>query len=175
MFKYYNHRLIKQYRSYTIEQICALFEDKKLHPQTVRGWVKSGELETITKKPIVIYGGVLKTFLENRNANHKQQLAFNQFKCLGCQEIVCPRDNTISLYRNKNGSFLAMGACQFCKATIRRFYKQNERLQLEEAFIIQEAEVTTIYNPVSSTSKTHFNSVQNGGLNEPSKTGLDTS
>ncbi|WP_133129010.1 helix-turn-helix domain-containing protein [Legionella nagasakiensis] len=175
MFKYYNPRLIKQYRSYTIEQICALFTDKKLHPQTVRGWVKSGELEAITKKPIVIYGQVIKEFLENRNATRKQQLAFNQFKCLRCQEIVCPLDNTISLYRNKNGSFQAVGACQFCKTTIRRFYKQNEHLQLEQTFIIQEAEVTTICNPLSSACKTHLNSSQNDALNEPSKTEPDTS
>ena len=31
MFKYYNHQLVKKYRSYTAEQICELFERKKLH------------------------------------------------------------------------------------------------------------------------------------------------
>lgn len=95
MFKNYNPRLVKQYRSYTVEQICNLFKEKKLHPQTVRDWVKSGELETITKKPIAIYGAVLKDFLEKRNASYKKQLEFNQFKCLKCQEIITPQNNCV--------------------------------------------------------------------------------
>ncbi len=55
MFKYYNPQLVKKYRSYTAEEICKLFENKRLHVQTIREWVKSGELEVITKKPITIY------------------------------------------------------------------------------------------------------------------------
>ena len=54
MFKYYNPQLVKQYRSYTVEQICDLFKGKKLHPQTVRDWVKSNGLQTVAQKPIVL-------------------------------------------------------------------------------------------------------------------------
>src|SRR5580704_7607235 len=104
MFKYYNPQLVKKYRSYTAEEICKLFENKKLHIQTIRDWVKSGDLEVILKKPITIYGEVLRAFLEKRNVNHKRHLAFHQLKCVKCQEIISPHENAISIYKNQNGS-----------------------------------------------------------------------
>ncbi|MDP3560580.1 MAG: helix-turn-helix domain-containing protein [Legionellaceae bacterium] len=139
MFKYYNPQLVKQYRSYTIEQLCELFKGKKLRPQTVREWVKSGELETVNKKPITVYGEVLKAFLEKRNVSHKKQLEFNQFKCLKCKEFIFPQDNTISIYKNKNGSIKAMTVCSSCNSETTRFYKKNEQVKLEETFIINKA------------------------------------
>jgi hypothetical protein len=175
MFKYYNPRLVKQYRSYTVEQICDLFKEKKLHPQTVRDWVKSGELETITRKPIAIYGAMLKDFLEKRNASHKKQLEFNQFKCMKCQEILIPQNNTISLYKNNNGSIKALAICPVCNNKIARFYKQNELVKLEETFIINEAQLLTICNLSSTACKTHLNSTANNGSSEPSKVIQDSS
>jgi hypothetical protein len=169
MFKYYNPRLVKQYRSYTAEQICYLFREKKLHPQTVRDWVKSGELETITQKPIAIYGAALKDFLEKRNSGHKKQLEFNQFKCLKCQEIITPQNKTISIYKNKNGSIKALAICPSCNRKTARFYKQNEQLKLEEIFIINQTQLVTIGNLSSTACNTHLNDTENHGSSEPSK------
>ncbi|KTC64604.1 Uncharacterised protein (plasmid) [Legionella adelaidensis] len=175
MFKYYNSHLVKQYRSYTVEQICDLFKEKKLHPQTVRDWVKSDDLETITRKPILIYGATLKDFLEKRNASHKKQLEFNQFKCLKCQEIIIPQNNTISMYKNKNGSIKAAATCPACNNKIARFYKQNEQVKLEGTFVINEAQLVTICNLSPTAGKTHLNSTANNGSSEPSRIMQDTS
>ncbi len=167
MFKYYNPRHVKQYRSYTVEQICNLFKAKKLHPQTVRDWVKFGGLEAITKKPISIYGEVLKDFLEKRNAEHKKCLEFCQFKCVKCQEIISPKDNTVALYTNKNGSIKAVAVCPLGNHGAMRFYKKKDQLKLEETFVIKKTEVTTLYNPLPSTSKTNFDSIANDAQSEP--------
>lgn len=169
MFKYYNPRLVKQYRSYTIEQICALFKEKKLHAQTIRDWVKHHGLQTVVTKPIMIYGAVLKDFIEKRNAAHKKQLQFNQFKCLTCQEIISPQHNTISIYKNKNGSIKAFGICPVCEGKTMRFYKKSEQSKLEETFIIHQAEVATIYNRVHNACKTHLDDTANEGSSESSK------
>lgn len=168
MFKYYNPRLVKKYRSYTAEEICKLFESKKLHVQTIRDWVKSGGLEVVTKKPITVYGEVLQAFLEKRNASHKKQLAFHQFKCLKCQEIVSPYENTISIYQNKNGSIKASAICSLCHNKATRFYKKNEQAQLEKTFIINKPHLVTIGNSSSTVCKTHLNDTVNNGLNESS-------
>ena len=175
MFKYYNHRIVKQYRSYTVEQVCNLFKDKKLHPQTIREWVKSGELEAIAKKPISIYGEVLKDFLEKRNAAHKKHLDFNQFKCVKCQEVVFPKNNTISLYINNNGSIKAVAICPSCNHETIRFYKKNEHVKLEETFIIKEAEATTLYNLLPCASKTNLDGASNNGQSESFKNSKETS
>lgn len=166
MFKYYNPQLVKKYRSYTAEEICKLFENKKLHIQTVREWVKSGDLEVILKKPITIYGEVLRAFLEKRNANHKRQLAFNQFKCVACQEIIFPHENVISVYINQNGSIKASAICPLCSNKATRFYKKSEQAKLEETFIINEPQLVTIGNSSSTACKTHLNAPVNNSLNE---------
>ena len=175
MFKYYNPRLVKQHRSYRIEQICTLFKEKKLHAQTVRDWVKHHGLQTVATKPIVIYGAVLRDFIEKRNGVHKKKLEFHQFKCLKCQEIVSPLNNLISLYKNKNGSIKALAICPPCNNETWRFYKKNEQSKLEETFIINKAAVATIYNQVPSTCKTHLNDIVNKAPSEPSITTEDTS
>lgn len=175
MFKYYNPRLVKQYRSYTVEQICDLFKEKKLHPQTVRDWVKSNGLQTVAQKPIVIYGAVLKDFIEKRNTGHKKQLEFNQFKCLKCQEIIVPQNNTISTNKNKSGSINATAICPACHSKTTRFYRQNEQAKLEETFIIKHPQLVTICNPSPTACKTHLNDVTKEGSSESSQTIQDTS
>lgn len=173
MFKYYNPRLVKKYRSYTAEEICKLFENKKLHVQTIRDWVKSGGLEVVTKKPITVYGEVLRAFLEKRNASHKKQLLFNQFKCLKCQEIISPHGN-ISIYKNQNGSIKASAICPVCNNKATRFYKKNEQDLLEKTFIINEPVLVTIGNSSSTACKTHLNGIVNNSLNESSMAMKDT-
>ncbi len=169
MFKYYNHRLVKQYRSYSVEKICGLFKDKKLHPQTVREWVKSGQLATITTKPITVYGEVLIDFLEQRNQAHKQHLGFNQFKCVSCKEIDLPKDNAVALYQNKNGSYKAVAYCATCNNQMTRFYKKTDHAKLNDTFTIKQAELLTLSNQLPSTSKTHLDSTLNNGLCESQK------
>jgi hypothetical protein len=175
MFKYYNPQLVKQYRSYTVEQICDLFKGKKLHPQTVRDWVKSNGLQTVAQKPIVIYGAVLKDFIEKRNVSHKKQLEFNQLNCLKCKEYISPKDNTISIYKNKNGSLKVLAICPFCNGNVARFYKKNEQPKLDVTFIINQPQLLTIGNPSPTACKTHLNDVANKGSSESSKAIQDTS
>ena len=103
MFKYYNYKLIESNRSYSTEKIKKLIG---IHEQTIREWVNQNNLECVSRKPILIYGAVLKEFIKNRNENHKKTLSFNEFKCLKCKAISIPQDNQISIYHNKNGSII---------------------------------------------------------------------
>lgn len=168
MFKYYNPRLVKKYRSYSAAEICKLFETKKLHIQTIRDWVRSGELEVVTQKPITVYGEVLQVFLEKRNISHKKQLTFKEFKCLKCREISTPHENTISIYKTKNGNIKASAICPVCHNKAIRFYKGIEEAQLEKTFIINKPHLVTIGNSSSTACKAHLNDTVNNGLNESS-------
>jgi hypothetical protein len=167
MFKYYNSNLVKKHRSYNVEQICVLFKNKKLHAQTLRSWVNSGELEVISNKPILIYGEVLKAFLKARNSNHKKTLDFDQFKCIKCKEIGSPVDKNISVYRNKNGSFRAAGICPVCKHVNNRFYKKNEEQKLEKTFFFKKPDMSTLGNSLDSPYKTNLDSSNKVSSNEP--------
>jgi hypothetical protein len=172
MFKYYNPNLIVSCKSYTVDQICKLYAAKKLHAQTIRQWVKSGELEAVSHRPILIYGEVLKSFIGTRNKAHKRTLEFNQFKCIKCREVAPPKDNTISIFQNKNGSLKAVCICSACDHKIFRYYKKIDRTNLENTFIVNTPHVTTICDGSVPSTKTHFNKDDKAPLNESSKESL---
>ena len=166
MFKYYNPNIIASYKSYTVDQICKIYADKKLHAQTIRKWIKSGELETVSNRPILIYGEVLKAFIKARNKAHKRNLEFNQFKCVKCREIATPQGNKILVYQNKNGSLKAVGICPACNHQNFRFYKKTDWSNLEKTFIFNTPHMTTLCDKSTTSTKTHLNNHDKAPLNE---------
>ena len=82
-----NHRLVKIHRSYTVAEISNLFAT---HRNTVRGWIKSG-LQTIDdKRPVVVLGSELITFLRIRRAAKKRPCAPGQMYCVRCRTARFP-------------------------------------------------------------------------------------
>ena len=126
-------------------------------------------MEVISKKPIIIYGAVIKSFLEHRNKANKRTLDFDQIKCVRCKQISHPKNKEITLYQNKNGSWNAVCICQSCDQETWRFYKKIERQQLEETFIIKKPELMTLCNKSDTASKTHLKEPQKIVSSEPNK------
>ncbi len=164
MFKYYNYKLIESNRSYSTEKIQKLLG---IHPQTIREWINQDELECISKKPISIYGAVLKEFIKNRNESHKKTLNFNEMKCFKCDNRSTPKDNYVSVYHNKNGSIRAVGICPNCNNEFSKLYKKNAIDELQKAFFIKPTE-STLYNTSPISPKTHIESQNETRLNESS-------
>jgi hypothetical protein len=156
MFKYYNANLVKHNLSYTIKEICKIYKDKKLHEQTIRGWVKSGDLKVVSNNPILIYGAVLKDFIKQRNESHKQTLAFNEIKCLKCKTISKPLNNEISVEINKNKSIKAVCNCGACNGKAFKFFKASDMENLQKTFIIVKPTLMTLSNISSTACNTHF-------------------
>ncbi len=166
MFKYYNSNLVTKNRSYTIEQLCSIYQDKKLHPQTIRDWVKCEGLAVISNRPIIIHGAVFKDFLKKRNDNHRKPLSFEKFKCLTCKTHFVPEDKEISLYNNKNGSFAAKGKCPDCTRINNKFYKKEDEQKLRSIFFLKKPDVMTLGNSLSPSSKTNLNENKKSNLDE---------
>lgn len=163
MFKYYNSNLIISNRSYSTEKIEKLL---KIHPQTIREWVKIGKLQIISKKPISIYGAVLKEFIKNRNESHKKTLEFNQMKCFKCKTISIPKNNEVILYNNKNGSIRAIAIYSCCeRVELSKLYKKIDITKLKQVFFIKPTE-PTLCNSLSISSKTNINETQKANLCE---------
>ena len=162
MFKYYKSNLIISNRSYSTEKIERLL---KIHPQTIREWINQNNLECVSRKPILIYGAILKEFIKNRNERHKKTLSFNEFKCLKCKAISIPKGNQISIYHNKNGSIRATGVCQNCNNEFSKLFKKNSIEQLKNSFFIKPTE-STLYNTSHINSKTNLISQKEIASNE---------
>lgn len=168
MFKYYNSNLIRHNLSYTIREICKIYKDKKLHEQTIRAWVKSGDLKVVSSNPILIYGSVLKGFIKQRNESHKQTLAFNEIKCVRCKAISKPFNNEIYIEINKNKSIKAVCNCGACKKKTFRYYKACDMANLEKTFIILKPALMTLSNISSTACNTHVK-VNNKQVSNESK------
>jgi hypothetical protein len=77
-----NHRIVKSHRNYSVHEIAQLFE---MHKNTVRAWIKAG-LETIDdRRPILILGPQLISFLRLRRAKNKRPCAAGQMYCVRCR------------------------------------------------------------------------------------------
>lgn len=162
MFKYYNYTLIVSNRSYSTEKIQKLLG---IHPQTIREWVNGGQLQVISKKPLSIYGGVLKEFLHKRGQEHKRTLSFNEMKCVKCKEISQPQNNEVFIYHNKNGSIRAVGTCKVCGGEFSKIYKANAESVLKDTFFIKPT-VSPLCNSLDNSSKTHIKEPQEILLSE---------
>ena len=164
MSKSLNPNLIVSNRSYTTEKICTIYKSQKLHPQTVRGFIKNEGLKVVSMKPIVILGKDLKEFLKRRNA-HKKTLAFNEFKCPKCKAISEPQNKEISIYYNKNRSIRAVGICGVCPAEMQRFYSVNDEEKVRKFFLVK-LKLSTLCNSSYTTLQTNIKTNEEAPQNE---------
>jgi len=88
--RHLNYRLVKIHRSYTAEEIAALFG---IHKNTVRHWVKEGLTPSDNKRPMLILGHVLADFLKKRRAKNKQTCKIDELYCVRCRSPQSPAGN----------------------------------------------------------------------------------
>ena len=80
-----NPRLVKIHRSYSVEEIACLFGT---HKNTVREWVKAGLPTCDSKRPMLILGRELVTFLQARRMKNKRPCRPGEIYCVRCR---CPK------------------------------------------------------------------------------------
>ncbi|MBI2791257.1 MAG: helix-turn-helix domain-containing protein [Gammaproteobacteria bacterium] len=160
MFKKYNPRRVKSYKSYTLQEISRLYKTDQLHIKTIRAWINSRELNYFKDgNKYLIYGAVLKQFLFNRNqGKSRRSLQFDEFMCCKCKQINRPLIDTIlSVAIRKNGSILAIAMCPNCASEMNRFYKRTEIDKIFACFQIEADALRVLSDTSSSASNTHLN------------------
>jgi hypothetical protein len=112
-----NHRLVKIHRSYTVEEIAKLFG---IHKNTVRRWVKDGLTTSDDKRPMLILGHVLVSFLQDRRAKMKQTCNPGELYCVRCRAPKSPAGEMAeySPITEKFGNLIAI--CPDCNALMNR-------------------------------------------------------
>lgn len=158
MFKKYDHRLVKSYKSYTLSEISRLYKADHLHIQTIRAWINNGELDSFNDgNKYLIYGAVLKEFLFKRNKSARRSLQFIEFLCCKCKQINRPLEDTIlSAVIKKNGSILATAMCPNCASEMNRFYKCSEIDKIFTCFQIEADALRVLSDTSNSASKIHL-------------------
>jgi hypothetical protein len=82
-----NHRRVKIHRSYTVEEIARMLS---AHKNTVRAWVKAGLPTCDEKRPMLILGQHLASFLQSRRARYKQTCRPGEIYCVRCRGPKAP-------------------------------------------------------------------------------------
>jgi hypothetical protein len=124
-----NHRLVKIHRSYTVEEIGKLFG---IHKNTVRHWVKEGLAVIDDKRPMLILGDVLATFIQVRRVKNKQTCKPGELYCVRCRAPKSPAGNMADYapVTEKFGNLVAI--CPECDCLI------NQRVSLARIAKFQE-------------------------------------
>lgn len=151
--KLYPHNRLKYWWCYSAEEVCDLFQETGLHPQTLRKWTKDG-LQTIdNKKPALYFGADLKEFLKKQNDRNKCKTSFNEMYCFSCKDKRLVLQNKIAFEQKPNG-LMAQAVCRTCKSKMNKSYKLSDIQKLKRGFRV--VDVSQLYDCENSTSKTHF-------------------
>jgi hypothetical protein len=82
-----NPRAVSQYRSYSVTELAACFG---VHKNTVRHWQLAGLKPNDDGRPYLFRGGVVRTFLTERNASRKRPCQPGTLYCFRCRDARQP-------------------------------------------------------------------------------------
>jgi hypothetical protein len=159
----YPHRRVKYWYAYDIDDICMMFTDLGLHPQTVRKWIKNDLMTIDSGKPALVYGNDLIVFLRTRNTENKCTTEFDELFCMGCRDARPVFQKKI-IVKQKKQFLMVKGLCRECKTPMYQNYKLNELPRLRKNFVL--VEVLELYDRAIATDKTHIATQKQSPINE---------
>lgn len=112
-----NHRLVKIHRNYTVEEIAKLFG---IHRNTVREWIKRGLPTLNDKKPMLILGPDLSTFLQARRLKNKRKCQPGEIYCMRCRAPKNPAGNMADYQPITTTRGNLVGICPDCESMVYR-------------------------------------------------------
>jgi hypothetical protein len=114
----HNPNLSKIHRSYTVEEVSALYG---VHKNTVRGWIKKGLPVCDDLKPCLILGQDLRTFLQASRKNRKQKCKPTEMYCMRCKSPQLPALNMVDYEASTATTGRLIGICNACEGGINKY------------------------------------------------------
>jgi excisionase family DNA binding protein len=112
-----NPRLLKIHRSYAVEEIARVL---KVHKNTVRMWIKSGLPAIDRRRPTLVHGLDLVTFLEERRRKSKRTCRPGEIYCVRCRSPKRPAANMADYLPLATTSGNLRGICPDCNSLMHR-------------------------------------------------------
>lgn len=111
------YQLVKQHRSYAIDEIARLLN---VHKNTVRHWVKQGLPLIDESKPILILGVELKDWLAAKRKSAKRPCGPGEFFCLKCKSPKRPALEMVDYLPKNETSGCLRAFCEACERPVNR-------------------------------------------------------
>lgn len=142
-----NPNLAKINRNYTFEEAAAIFG---VHKNTVASWVKNGLPCLKEKRPFLIMGSDLKSYLKNKRTSKKQKCNSNELYCLSCKRPTTPFDNFVEYIPASPTKGRLTGFCEECECNINKFVSFNSIAMYSTIFDLR---YTKALEHISDTNK----------------------
>lgn len=113
-----NPRVVKIHRSYTVDETSTLLG---VHKGTVRNWINHGLATIDNRRPVLIQGEVLRSFLLNRESNRKHKCAHHEFYCVRCRAPRATVNGMVKFIPQRKVTGRLIGLCCECENPIHRF------------------------------------------------------
>lgn len=153
MSRNYPLKRIRYWYAYDIDEVCGLYIDFNLHPQTVLGWIKAGLVTADGTKPFLIMGHQLVEFLGNRNKAQKHKTQIHEIFCMSCRDIKTPYKKQVGIV--KNGYLHNMkGICPDCKKTMNKGISLDNYPAIKKFYAV--VDVLQLYDCEVATATTHL-------------------
>jgi hypothetical protein len=114
----YNHNLIKIHRSYTVEELAAVFG---VHKNTVVGWVKNGLPCLKERRPFLVLGIEAREYLKAERIAKKKTCKPNELFCMRCKLPTQPAENLVEYLPITATKGRLMGFCSHCECVVNKF------------------------------------------------------
>ncbi len=89
-------------------------------PATIRNWIKNGLQVMSSRKPYLILGDAIRTYLREQRMNAKRPLGTEELFCLSCGDARKPSKMAVTTTRIGAQTSLLKGICAVCGSTCTR-------------------------------------------------------
>jgi hypothetical protein len=114
---------IKQSCSYDQNEIAKLF---LIHRNTVRHWIKAGLRTIDDRRPLLVHGSALKSFLDTRQQARQHKCAPGEFFCFRCRAPRQPWGNVADAAPHTEKVQKLTALCSVCETTMHRTIRRAD-------------------------------------------------
>lgn len=112
-----NYRLVKQHRSYAVDEISRLLN---VHKNTVREWIRRGLPVLNDCKPMLVLGIELKSWLKQKRQSAKRPCGPGELYCFKCRVPKRPALGMVDYCPKNELSGCLKALCETCERPINR-------------------------------------------------------
>ena len=123
-----NARRIKLHRSYSVEDAARVLG---VHKNTVANWLKNGLRTIDDRRPILIHGPILRTYLEERHRTRRKRCGQGELYCLRCRAPRRAADNRAIYKPSLRSGGNLQGRCAGCSSIMCRRVSLAQLRELE--------------------------------------------
>ena len=124
-----NPNRAKIHRNYTVGEVASLLN---IHKNSVRAWIKDGLPVCDERRPTLILGAQLRTYLQRKRQSRKHKCRIYEMYCMRCRRPKRPAGDMVDLAPVSASSNRLTGLCPTCGSLMNRFASDTSLERIKE-------------------------------------------